>query len=91
MDYDQAQQRVHDLKKFYKNLLWFGIVAVFIFADDILEKGIFHLSLWNGSIILSIWGIVLIIKAVKLFIFNAEWERNIIRKEMKKTKDPIQF
>ena len=91
MNYIQAQQRVHDLKKFYKNLLWFGIVAIFIFADDILEKGIFNLSLWDGSIILAIWGIILILKAVKLFIFDSEWERGIIEKEMKKTKEPIQL
>ncbi|SMP04387.1 2TM domain-containing protein [Chryseobacterium profundimaris] len=90
MNYNQAQQRVHDLKKFYKNLLWFGIVAAIIFADDILRKGI-HFSLWDGSVFLAIWGIILTVKAVKLFIFDAEWERRIIEKEMKKTKEPIQF
>lgn len=90
MNYNQAQQRVHDLKKFYKSLLWFGIVAAIIFADDIFKKG-FQLSLWNGSIILAIWGIILTVKAVKLFIFDSEWERGIIEKEMKKTKEPIQF
>jgi len=47
MNYNQAQERVNDLKKFYKSLLWFGIVAVIIFGDDILEKGIFNFSLWN--------------------------------------------
>jgi hypothetical protein len=90
MNYNQAQQRVHDLKKFYKSLLWFGIVAAIIFADDLFKKG-FHLSLWNGSIILTIWAIILTVKAVKLFIFDSEWERGIIEKEMKKTKEPIQF
>lgn len=91
MDYDQAQQKVQDLKKFYKNILGFGIVAFIIFFDDIFEKGIFNFSLWNGSVILAIWGIVLTVKAVKLFILDSEWEKNIMEKEMRKTKDPIQF
>lgn len=68
----------------------FGMVAAIIFANDIFRKGI-HFSLWDGSIILTVWGIILTVKAVKLFIFDAEWERGIIEKEMKKTKEPIQF
>ncbi len=91
MNYNQAQQRVNDLKKFYKSILWFGIVAVIIFADDIFEKGIFNFSLWNGSIILLIWGIVLTVKAVKLFLLDEEWEKDVIEKEMKKSKQPLKF
>lgn len=91
MDYNQAQQRVNDLKKFYKSLLWFGIVAVIIFADDIWEKRIFNFSLWDGSVILLIWGIILIVKAVKLFILDSDWERDVIEKEMRKSKEPLKF
>lgn len=91
MNYNQAQERVHELKKFYKSLLWFGIVAVIIFGDDILEKGIFNFSLWDGSIILTIWGIILTVKAVKLFLLDSEWEREVMEKEMKKSKGPLKF
>lgn len=91
MNYNQAQQRVNDLKKFYKNLLWFGIVSFIIFFDDIAEKGIFNFSMWNGSVILLIWGIILTVKAVKLFILDAEWERGVMEKEMNKTKKPVRF
>ncbi len=91
MNYNQAQQRVNDLKKFYKSVFIFGIVAFIIFFDDIFEKGIFDFSLWDGSLILLIWGGILTGKAVKLFIFDAEWEKGIIEKEMKNTKEPIQF
>lgn len=91
MNYNQAQQRVSDLKKFYKNLLWFGIVSFIIFFDDIAEKGIFNFSMWNGSVILLIWGIILTIKAVKLFILDSEWERGVMEKEMNKTKKPVRF
>lgn len=91
MDYNQAQQRVSDLKKFYKNLLWFGIVTFIIYFDDIFDKGILHFSEWNGSIILMIWGIVLTVKAVKLFLLDSQWEKNVIEKEMRKSKEPIKF
>lgn len=91
MDYNQAQQRVKDLKKFYKGVLWFFIVAFIIFFDDIFEKGIFSFSLWDGSIILSIWAVILISRAIKLFLLDAEWERGIMEKEMRKTKKRLQF
>lgn len=91
MNYNQAQQRVQDLKRFYKNIVWFGIVAFIIYFDDIFEKGILNISQWNGSIILTIWGIILTVKAVKLFLLDSRWERNVIEKEMRKSKEPIKF
>ncbi|WP_027387259.1 2TM domain-containing protein [Chryseobacterium gregarium] len=91
MNYNQAQQRVSELKKFYKSLLWFGIISFIILYDDIIEKGIFNFSVWNGSVILLIWGIILITKAVRLFVLDGEWEREVMEKEMNKTKKPIQF
>lgn len=91
MDYNQAQQRVKDLKKFYKSVLWFGIVAFIIFFDDIFEKGIFNFSFWDGSVLLAIWGIILTVKAVKLFMLDSEWEKGIIEKEMGKSKQPLKF
>lgn len=91
MDYNQAQQRVKDLKKFYKSVLWFGIVAFIIFFDDIFEKGIFNFSFRDGSVLLAIWGIILTVKAVKLFLLDSEWERGVIEKEMVKSKQPVKF
>lgn len=91
MDYNQAQQRVKDLKKFYKSVLWFAIVVFIIFFNDIFEKGIFNFSLWDGSVILAIWGIILTVRAVKLFLLDEEWERGVVEKEMRKSKQPIKF
>lgn len=91
MNYDSAYERVSQLKKFYKNLLWFGIVAGIIFFDDIFEEGTINFSLFNGSIILVIWGIILTVKAVKLFLLDEEWENSIIEKEMRKGKKKIDF
>ena len=89
MNYDSAYERVTQLKKFYKNLLWFGIVAAIIFFND--DNREINLSLFDGSVILLIWGIILTVKAVKLFLFDAEWERDIIEKEMRKNKKNIDF
>lgn len=91
MNYYQAQERVQQIKKFYKHLLWFGIVAAIIYGRDIFRHGEINLSLFHGSFILTIWAIILIVKAVKLFVLNSEWESKMIQDEMKKSKDPIQF
>ncbi|MEI3788652.1 MULTISPECIES: 2TM domain-containing protein [unclassified Chryseobacterium] len=91
MNYDNAYERVTQLKKFYKNLLWFGIVAGIIFFNDVFENGKFDFSLFDGSVILLIWGIILTVKAVKLFLLDDEWERDIMEKELKKNKKSIHF
>ncbi|EJL74666.1 2TM domain-containing protein [Chryseobacterium populi] len=91
MDYNQAYERVAQLKKFYKNLAWFAIIAGILFFNDYFEHGKINFSTFNGSIILVIWGIILTVKAAKLFIFDADWERKILQKELKKTKEPINF
>lgn len=91
MDYNSAYERVTQLKKFYKSLLWFGIVAGIIFFDDLFENGSLNFSLFDGSFILVIWGIFLTVKAVKLFLLDAEWERTVMEKEMRKGKRNIDF
>ncbi|MFP3596537.1 2TM domain-containing protein [Chryseobacterium sp. SIMBA_029] len=91
MDYNNAYKRVNELKKFYKHLAWFAIIAGISLLNDYSGHRNFHLSLFNGSILLLIWGAVLVMKAVKLFIFNADWERRILEKELKKDKAPINF
>lgn len=91
MDYNQAQERVNQLKKFYKNLTWFAIISVFLFFNDVFENGRFDFTFFNGSIILTIWAIILTVKAVKLFILNSDWERKILDEELKKSKQPINF
>ncbi|MCW3160676.1 2TM domain-containing protein [Chryseobacterium oryctis] len=87
MNYNQAQQRVNDLRKFYKNLTWFGIVALFIFFNRVFENGKINLSLFHGSLILTIWAIILVVKAVKLFVLDSEWERKVMQKEIEKSKE----
>lgn len=37
MNYNSAQQRVKDLKSFYKNCMWFTIVAGFILIRNFIK------------------------------------------------------
>lgn len=91
MNYNSAQQRVKDLKSFYKNCMWFGIVALIIFFRRFMKSDDLSQSIFSGSIILTVWGIILAVKAVKLFVLNAEWENKVLEEELGKTKKPINF
>ena len=77
MNYNNAQQRVKDLKSFYKNCMWFGIVAAIIFIRNIVKYADTE-DVFRGSMVLMIWGMFLVTKAVKLFILNSDWENKII-------------
>lgn len=85
-EYQQAYERVRQLKRFYKSLMWFGIISGILFFNDLFEHGKIELSLFQGSIILAIWGIILTVRAVRLFIFDSDWERDILDKELNKSK-----
>ena len=90
MNYNSAQQRVKDLKSFYKNCMWFTIVAGFILIRNIIkDNGTDHN--FQGLFILTVWAIILGVKAVNLFIFDAEWENQILDEELNKSKKPINF
>jgi len=91
MEYQNAQQRVKELKSFYKNCMWFGIVALFIFTRRFVKYGDFTEAISTGSIILTIWGIIIAVKAVKLFVLNSEWEEKVLQNEINKSKKPINF
>ncbi|SDM02604.1 2TM domain-containing protein [Chryseobacterium taihuense] len=76
-----VKQRVKDLKSFYTNCIWFGFVAVIILGRNFI-KWMTTDYIFHGSIILTVWAIILLVKAVKLFILNSEWEQNAIKDEM---------
>lgn len=89
MDYNQAYERVRRLKSFYKSLTWYGIIAGILFFNDYFENGKIDFSLYHGSILLVIWGIILVIKGVKLFIFDSAWEQRILDQELQKSKSKL--
>lgn len=90
MDYNRAYDRVQKLKKFYKNLMWFGIISVIILGDDWFNDELRY-QLFGGHLFLGIWALILVIKAISLFIFNDEWEREIMEKEVGKNNKTIDF
>lgn len=90
MDYNSAQQRVKRLRSFYKNCMWFTIVAEFILIRNFIKySGTDHN--FQGWFILTILAIILGVKAVDLFIFNPKWENQILEEELKKSKKSINF
>lgn len=90
MDYNTAYNRVQQLKKFYKNLIWFGIMAAIILGNDAFNNGI-HYRIFGGHLLLTIWAIILTVKAFSLFVLDDEWEKKIIEKETHTNKKPIDF
>lgn len=90
MDYTTASNRVQQLKKFYKNLMWFGIITVIVLGNDWFKDGL-HYKMFGGHIFLTIWAIVLAIKAFSLFVLDEEWEKKILEKEAAKNKKTIDY
>lgn len=91
MDYEAASTRTNNIRKFYKSIFIFAIFAVLIIPDDIFGEKIINFRLFDRYTILGIWGFFILIKAVKLFLFDSEWERNMIEKELEKEKKPIKY
>ncbi len=88
IDYSIAKERVSQLKKFYASLAIFIIVFLFVSLRKYYKTGeITFLDNHNISIVFWIWGIILAIKAVKIFYFNQNWERKMMDKELNKNKN----
>ena len=83
--YAVAKERVHQLKKFYVSLVLFSLVFIIYGFIKFNKTGnLTFLELNNWSAIFWIWGIILILKAIKLLFFNPSWERKMIEKQFKK-------
>lgn len=92
--YYQALQRVDEIKKFYKHLLLFIAVMLFLSGrriyKDIIDGVNFEEAIFDPSNykIFWIWGIFLLIHGVKTFgipmILGKDWEKRKIEEEMRK-------
>ncbi|MCD9618368.1 2TM domain-containing protein [Chryseobacterium gleum] len=91
MDYQTAYTRTQNIKKFYRSIFIFAVVAVLIAPDDIFDEKTIRIQLFDRYAILGIWGLILLVKALKLFLFDSEWERDMIEKELRKEKKPIDY
>ena len=85
IDYSIAKARVEQMKKFYIGLAVFILVfAIYSWRkyDKTGEIPFFNFN--DFSVIFWIWGLILAIKAIKIFFFNQSWERKMMDKELKK-------
>jgi hypothetical protein len=84
IDYSIAKARVNQMKKFYVSLAVFILVfAIYSWRKYYKTGKIPILDFNDFSVIFWIWGIILVIKAIKIFFFNQSWERKMMDKELK--------
>lgn len=89
IDYSMAQKRVRKVKKFYESTVFFILVlAAFGFwkyyrSDYSYIESVF-LEFNRLNIIFWIWGVILILRAMKLFLFDQNWERKMMNKQLNK-------
>jgi hypothetical protein len=88
IDYALAKKRVQQVKKFYTSLAIFIIAFAFLYFRKIYffgESKFFNLH--GISIVFWIWGIILAVKAIKIFFLNNDWERKMMNKELNQNKN----
>ena len=83
MKYEAAREHVAKIRKFGINVLVFCIVFLFFNRENIFHLNEFNFGFGRISIIFWIWGIILAVKAVKLFVLDYDWERKTIEKYIK--------
>ena len=81
--YEAAREHVTRIRKFAVSLVVFIIFFLIFNGTDIFKFNDFNFGFGKVSIIFWIWGIILAVKAVKLFVFDYDWERKTIEKYMK--------
>ena len=85
VDYAMAKERVNQIRKFYVSLAVFIIVFAIYSARKYYKTGeVNYLDFNNVSVIFWIWGLILAIRAVKIFFFNHEWDRKMMDRELNK-------
>ena len=83
--YEKAKKRVQELRRFYRNLVSFGIInVILIIVDVVTSPG----SLWFYWVTIF-WGIAVLLHASKVFVLKGtflgeEWEKKKIKEIMEK-------
>ena len=87
MKYEAAREHVAKIRTFGINVLVFCIVFLFFNRENIFHLNEFNFGFGRVSIIFWIWGIILAVKAVKLFVFDYDWERKMNEKNLKNNQN----
>ncbi|WP_407929699.1 hypothetical protein [Kaistella sp. 97-N-M2] len=65
---------------------FFVLVVCFYVLRRFFKTGEFpFLDQNHFSVVFWIWGIILAVKAVKIFFFNSTWERKMLNRELNQT------
>jgi uncharacterized protein YhhL (DUF1145 family) len=87
--YEKAKNRVEELKKFYGNLVTYGVInVILIIINLVTSPG----NLWFYWVTIF-WGIAILLHASKVFILKGkflgeEWEERKIKEIMEKEGKP---
>ncbi|WP_417428031.1 2TM domain-containing protein [Halpernia sp.] len=83
IDYSIAKERVHSMKRFYVGVAIFILVFSVYNVERFFRTGeLTFLEFHRFGGIFWIWGIILVVKGVKLFFLNQDWERKMMDKEL---------
>ena len=82
--YDIAKNHVAKTKRLITSAIIFACFFVFCYGSKLLSFKGFNFN--SISIIFWIWGLVLVVKAIKLLIFDYNWEQKEIDKQLNKNK-----
>ena len=86
--YEKAKKRVEELKKFYGNLVTYGVInVILIIINLVTSPG----NLWFYWVTIF-WGIAILLHASKVFILKGkflgeEWEKKKIKEIMEKDRN----
>lgn len=83
-DYQEAKERVKLIKKFWVNFTVFILVFCFFQGVRFYKNGVFELNIHKISLVFWIWGMVIAVKAIRLFVFDYHWEKKEIGKMLKR-------
>ena len=85
-NYQIAQKRVADIKKFYTDLIGYVVVNIILFIIDYLTSP----REWWFYWVALIWGVLIIAHAVRIFAFgnldSKKWEEDKIKEILDKEK-----
>ena len=87
LKYEAAREHVAKIRKFVVSLLIFCIFLLLFYGSDLFSFNKWNFGFGRISIIFWIWGIILAVKAVKLFVFDYDWERKMIEKNLKNNQN----
>lgn len=85
--YYNAKKRVKEVKIFYRSLISYIIINIFLFIINL----IFSPGFWWFLFVVAIWGIFIVLQFLRIFvfknkIFGEDWEDKKIKEYMDKDK-----